>query len=253
MTALFFLYGLIFGSFYNVIIYRIPRGLSFVQGRSVCPSCGEALRVSELVPIVSYLAQRGKCRRCSRRISPCYPIIELMSGIGFVLAYERYGFSFDTFLWIFFWSMLLVVAEMDRQEKMIHDGVLLVFALLELLMSFLIGRELREMLWGALAGYTIYLPIYWGARLFYRREAFGRGDVHFLTVIGLVLGKEKTIATGILAFYIALLFILALKFFGKKWSREEELPFAPMIATAAFILSLRGDEMLRWITKAFGF
>jgi prepilin signal peptidase PulO-like enzyme (type II secretory pathway) len=83
----FFLLGLVLGSFYNVVIYRLPRNLSLIKPGSSCPKCGHRLGVSELVPVLSFLWQKGKCKMCGKKISVRYPLIELITGVGFTLMY----------------------------------------------------------------------------------------------------------------------------------------------------------------------
>ncbi len=149
-------------------------------------------------------------------------------------------------LLVSFWTMLLVVAWQDYREHIVHDGVLLAFSALNFVLLLILGRELKEILWGFVGGFLLYYPIYFLAKIFYKREAFGLGDVHFLMSIGLVLGARKTLAVGISSFYFALLMILLGRIFGKKWSRGEEFPFAPAMAIAAFVFSIAGDVILRW-------
>src|SRR5690554_1751288 len=120
-VVLLFLYGIVLGSFYNVVVYRLPRKLSLVHPRSHCPNCKRQLSPGELIPIFSFLLQRGRCRGCGTLISFRYPLVELITGLGFVAS----GFlspNIPTLIvGLFLFSLLLVIALIDLEHKIIPN------------------------------------------------------------------------------------------------------------------------------------
>src|SRR5690625_823668 len=111
--VIIFLLGSIFGSFFNVVGLRIPMGLAFHHGRSICLSCMEPLHWYELIPIFSFILQKGRCRSCYVKLSPLYPIIEWLTGILYVLCYIKFGMQFEFFVAIVFISMLMIISVSD--------------------------------------------------------------------------------------------------------------------------------------------
>src|SRR5690625_3377112 len=109
-----FILGVVFGSFFNVIGLRLPKNIPFHTGRSYCPSCDKQLYWYELIPIISYLLQRGKCNGCKTKIAPLYPIMELATGILFVFSYERFGFQTELIIALLLISMLIIIFKIGR-------------------------------------------------------------------------------------------------------------------------------------------
>jgi len=110
VQILVFVLGLILGSFYNVLIHRLPRGESVIAPRSRCPNCGAPIRWHDNIPLLSYILLRGRCRDCKKPISPRYPLVELTSGLLALLCYNKWGLSVDGFVYYLFFSALLVIA-----------------------------------------------------------------------------------------------------------------------------------------------
>ena len=116
MGILVFLYGLIFGSFYNVVIYRVPADKSIAKGRSMCGSCNHTLAAKDLVPVLSWVFLKARCRYCGSKISMRYPIIELVTGLLFYLAYASSGSIWEFLFYASLWSMLLITAMIDSMK-----------------------------------------------------------------------------------------------------------------------------------------
>ncbi len=187
MLAIVFLYGLVFGSFYNVVIYRIPRDLSIARGRSFCPACGRPLSSRDLVPVFSWLFLKGRCRTCGAPISPRYPLFELATGLLFAVAYLAADGWMEALHLALLFSLLLITALIDHDHKIIADRVLFFFALTGAAAGIgVLG--LRSVVIGALVGFGLYLAIFLIARAIYGEEVFGFGDVLFMASIGLYLG-----------------------------------------------------------------
>lgn len=238
-----FLYGIVLGSFYNVIIYRLPLDMSIAKGRSMCTSCNTTLKAIDLVPVFSWLALRGKCRYCGSKISLRYPLVELATGVLFLIAYWSFGFGWALVLYCSFYSMLLITALIDMDHMIICDYVLYGFSLISLVCMVWLKYPWKDHLFGFGLGFGFYLLIYLVARAVYKREAFGFGDVMLMGAIGMVLGFRDTLITSILSFYIAIIVIALLKIFGKRFQLRQEIPFGPYICMAAFIVSLYGEKI----------
>lgn len=238
-----FLFGIIFGSFYNVIIYRIPLDMSIAKGRSFCPNCKTTLRARDLVPIFSQLFLGSKCRYCQQKISLRYPLVELISGLLFLLAFILFGLSWEFYLHIVLWSLLVITTLIDYDHYVICESILLVATLLALIYVIFSDASWLDHVLGLAVGFGFYLLIYVIARLIYKREAFGFGDVELMGSLGFFLGIANTAITCLLSFFVALFGIFIMKIAGKAFSAKEEIPFGPYICIAAFIASIFGDAI----------
>lgn len=245
MGGVIFLFGTIFGSFYNAVIYRVPRDLSVTKGRSMCPYCGTALKPLDLAPVLSMLLLRGKCRYCKAKISLRYPCVEIATGALFSLSYYLNGFSLACLFYITFWSMLIIIALIDYDHMIISDGVLLFFSLLACIHIFISGAEIKVHLLGAAVGFGLYYIIYFLSKLIYKEEAFGLGDVYLMGAVGLYSSVSKSILIVFMSFFVALFGLIAMKLFGKRLEMRQSLPFGPYMCVAAFIASLFGDYMIQ--------
>lgn len=238
-----FAYGVTLGSFYNVIIYRVPRDISIAHGRSFCPACECKLSAKDLIPLLSWLFLRGRCRRCGAKISPRYFIIELITGVLFAFAYWTYGFTFECLLYVSLWSMLLITMLMDFDHMIISDPVLAAFSAVGAGCIVMLRWPIMDHVLGAAIGFAVYFAIYFIAKLVYKREAFGFGDVLLMTATGLFLGWRSALLTAFLAFYAGLLFLIAYAV-TRKFHMKKEFPFGPSICLAAFATSLFGDKLI---------
>lgn len=247
-----FLFGATFGSFYNVVIYRIPLDMSIAKGRSMCFSCKHNLNALDLFPLFSYIFLRGKCRYCGEKISIRYFLVELLTGILFLVAYIKFSISYEFVLMIIFWSMLVIVGFIDFDTMAIYDIVLVVFSSIILIILFLYkGLEIRHNIFAAFIGFAIYYTIYFVAKIIYKQEVFGFGDVLLNTSIGLVLGYPKIIIASFLSFFIGLFFIIILALIGKKIQLKQEIPFGPYMCISAFLMSLYGQNIIDFYMSTF--
>lgn len=248
LLVLIFLYGLIFGSFYNVVIYRAPIDMPISKGRSMCTNCKNTLKAIDLIPILSYVFLGGKCRYCGSKISFRYPFIELLTGVLFALSYYLFGQSIYTIFVIVFWSYLLIVTMIDIDHKLILDNISLFFFLV--LLALKIYSERMDVLYSLLAGlicFIAYFLIYKISYIYYKKEAFGLGDVFYIAVVGFALGLKVTYLTIFFPFIVAAVILAFLFTLGKKFKLSMELPFAPFISISAFILTIFGDNMMNFI------
>jgi leader peptidase (prepilin peptidase)/N-methyltransferase len=243
-----FLGGLLIGSFLNVVILRMNTGRSVVTGRSACARCNRTLMWYELIPVVSFLGLRGKCRTCRQGISFQYPIVELCMGIYAVLAYTVYvlGGTFSASAWVTFFfavsiaAMLLVVTVYDLRHKVIPDAVVYPF----ILISFV------SIIWRAMGGgfdagkaivdgVVVALPFF---LLWYlsKGKLIGFGDVKLMLGIGWLVGLMMGYSVMVFAFWIGAVVGLILIAVSRKHGMKSQVPFGPFLIAGLFIVTVWG-------------
>ena len=240
--SMIFIIGLIFGSFYNVVGYRLPNNMSIVFPASHCPKCNHKLKFYELIPVFSYMFLKGKCKSCKEKISLFYPLFELLTGILFLLSYLVFGFTFEFLISIVFISILIIVSISDLKYYIIPDEVLIVgsiiIIILLLINSFindisLFTGVLMPILNGGASFALLYLFKFFGDLLF-QKECLGGGDIKLLFVIGLVIGFDMSIVCIFIASFIA----LPLSIVSLIKNNNNILPFGPYLSVAAIIILL---------------
>lgn len=246
MIGLFiFIYGLCFGSFYGVIISRLPNDQSLL-GRSHCPNCNVQLKAIDLIPLISYIKSRGKCKYCNEKIDTLCLYIEISTGLLFLLAYLIFGLSLGFLNAICLWSMLLIVGVIDLREKIIIDNILIVFTIISLVIIFIFTGNLRDNILAGLIGLSIYGIFHLVTRAIYKKEVFGLGDVFFIFAVCLNLGTSNMFLTLFLPFYLCLAYtiiILLLKRNKMRINLKSEIPFGPFISISTFFITL-GNSLL---------
>ena len=251
MATLTFLFvvlaGLVFGSFFNVVIYRLPRGLNLSRPPSACPGCGAHIKPYDNVPVISYLLLGGKCRRCGQKISPIYPAVEALTALGFVLVYLTSGrtLSLEFFAGCLFTSALIVLGFIDARHQILPDAVTMPGLVLALAYAFFRDDlTFRGALLGAVVGAGFLLLVYGAYLLIRKKEGLGMGDVTMMLMVGAYLGPLRTILVLILAsFSGALLGVYLIARRGKDF--QFALPFGTFIAPAAFVAMLWGERIVR--------
>jgi leader peptidase (prepilin peptidase) / N-methyltransferase len=239
MIYILLVYGLIFGSFFNVVGLRIPVKQSIVKPRSACPTCGHQLKAHELIPVLSYLIQGGKCRGCKSRISPIYPTMELLTGVLFAVAPIMVGWSWELIVALTLISLFIIITVSDIHYMIIPDKVLLVFTGL-----FLFERILRPLhpwwdsLVGAAVGFILLLLI-----AFVSKGGMGGGDIKLFSLIGFVLGLKLLLLSFFLStLYGAVFGILAMLF--KLVKKRQPIPFGPFIVVGTLTSYFWGQQII---------
>lgn len=231
-----FALGTILGSFYNVVAYRLPKGESIIYPSSHCPNCGHKLKPWELIPIFSFLLQRGKCTNCKTKISWFYPLSEIICGILFVLAYLSFGISLELIIALTFISMLIIVVLSDYYYMIIEDSVLIIFGILLLVEIFMINGldVLIISLKNGLIAFIIMLVLKLFGDFIFKKESMGGGDIKLMFIIGMMIGWNMSIITiflsAVLAFPVSIIILNSKK--------EHEIPYGPFLSLAALIIYL---------------
>ncbi|QCJ43627.1 prepilin peptidase [Bacillus sp. S3] len=239
VILILFLYGLILGSFFNVIGLRIPLKESIVTPSSACPTCGHQLKPYELIPVLSYLFQRGKCRGCQSRISPIYPIFELLTGLLFMTAPLVIGWSGELVVALTLISMFMIIVVSDIHYMIIPDKILIWFAGI-----FLLERIVWPLspwwdsLLGAITGFVVLLLI-----ALVSKGGMGGGDVKLYAVLGLVLGVKLVLLSFFLSTLLGAVFG-GLALLLKIVKRRQPVPFGPFIAAGTLIAYYWGSEII---------
>lgn len=232
-------FGLVLGSFLNVCIYRIPREKSVVWPGSACPACGHHIRWHDNVPVFSYLCLRGKCRDCGARISPRYPLVELLTGVLTVIFALRY---WPSPLWLVCCLaalyMLIAITFIDIDFMIIPDGLSIGLAVLGLLASavnpFFEGawtQRLLSSLGGAATGFGIIWILALVGEFIFKKEAIGGGDLKLMTAAGALAGWQAVVFTLMIGSVLGSIYGGALML-SKKLGRKEPIPFGPFLCAA---------------------
>ncbi len=261
--VLFFLFGTVFGSFLNCMAWRIAHHESVLKGRSHCAVCGHTLGVADLVPVLSYLFLKGRCRYCKEKISPRYMLAELVCGCGFVAVFLRFGLSMRTIQVVVLFCILFALSMVDFEIYEIPDRFIVAGIVWWLASSWLEGRRLNLMgltvstleagerlslaQWGTnlLAGLIGGLAIGGGmlvlSLLFDHilgKESMGGGDIKLFFMTSLYMGTMLGLFSLILSCVVGLVIAAVMK--------QKKVPFGPAISLACFISLLAGEFFVNW-------
>ena len=240
-----FLYGITIGSFLNVCIYRIPRHENIALTRSHCMTCGYQLSWYDLVPLFSWLALRGRCRKCKAPISKQYPIIEAANGMLYVLTFAVHGLNLESAIYCLLFSALLTLSVIDFRTYEIPLGINVFILALGLVHLGLDHANWRLYVIGLLS-VSIFLAI-----LYYASggRAIGGGDVKLMGAAGLLLGWKLII----LAFFLGCIFGSVIHIARMKISKAEHvLAMGPYLSVGVFISALWGERLIGWYLSLMG-
>ncbi len=231
-----FIFGSVIGSFLNVLAVRLSNNESILWPGSHCHNCNHRLRWYELIPVVSYLIQKGRSRCCHTIIPISYLIIEIVTGVLYMVSYHSFGFSYDFIISLIFISSLIVIIVSDIEYMIILDEIIAISSILIILLELVfygLDYTVYKILAGIFAFITMYVIKLIGDRLF-KRESMGGGDIKLMFLFGIVLGYPLAICDIFLATFIAFpvaIFIL--------FSRRDNLiPFGPFLAMGAILIHI---------------
>ena len=242
---MFALVGLMIGSFLNVCIYRLPRRESIVWPASHCTSCDRPLAWFENVPVIGWLALRGRCRTCGSRISAIYPLVEVTTGVVFAGGALVYGLSPLLFVRLAFACALIVLFVIDLQHRILPNVITLPGIVAGFAASLFLPPGWLSSLIGIVAGGGILFAI---AEAYYRLrgiEGLGMGDVKMLAMIGAVLGWPLMLLTLVFASFAGSLVGVGLIASGRG-GMQAALPFGTFLALGALVAAVAGDPILSW-------
>jgi len=243
------LIGSIFGSFSNVLIYRLPNNKKgILLGRSCCPKCKSKISWQDNIQLISYLLLQGNCRKCKRDINFQYFVIELLSGITFVLIFTFYQNFYDIFLLIIIYLILLNILFIDLKHFIIPDSLNFLLALIGLTKNFIsisikpFQISLVNSVIGGLVGFFLIYSIIFLYRYFKNREGMGLGDAKLMIGIGLLLGWQAIPIILFLAAILGLLFVTP-SLIKKTKQLTTEIPFGPFIILGSIIFYFFRDNI----------
>jgi leader peptidase (prepilin peptidase)/N-methyltransferase len=248
LTLLFsfflFLFGLAVGSFLNCVIYRLEKKESFLQGRSFCPYCHHILKWQDLIPVLSFLILKGRCRYCGKKISWQYPFVELTTGILFVLV-VHYTFPnlLVTSYWLLVTTFLIIIFVYDLKYYIIPDEIIypaIAVAFLYQILNHSITQSLNHLL-SAFFSALFFLIIF----LLSQGKWLGFGDVKLSFFMGLFLGFPKILISLFFAFSIGAIIGIALILSGKK-TLKSKVPFGPFLVSGTFLALFFGNRVINW-------
>jgi leader peptidase (prepilin peptidase)/N-methyltransferase len=238
--------GLIIGSFLNVVAYRLPRGESIVKPRSRCTTCGEEVRALDNIPLLSWVVLRGRCRHCSAQISARYPVVELVTGVVFALVAIARGPSAELIVDLPFAAMLIAVADIDIEHRIVPNRILAPMAVWALAASAAVRPDkLPELLIAGAAAFTLLLL----AALAYP-GGMGMGDVKLAGVMGLCLGLPVAPAL-LIAFLTGSIVGVAIVVRHGAGARKRALPFGPFLALGGLVALVAGHELVHLYAHTF--
>lgn len=259
------IFGLIIGSFLNVVIHRLPKIMEHewhnncleLQGkeipeaskytlahpRSACPKCGQKITALENIPVLSYLFLKGKCRGCNAAISLRYPLIEALTGLLVGLVSWKFGYtSITLFAWIFTFA-LISLTFIDFDTQLLPDDITLPLLWLGLIFNLNNGfTDLKSAVVGAIAGYLILWSIYWTFKLVTGKEGMGYGDFKLLAAIGAWFGWQLLPAVILLSSVLGVVIGISLIVFTKR-GREIPMPFGPFLAIGGIAALFLGPQL----------
>jgi len=245
MYILIFLYGIVIGSFLNVVIIRVPRKESIVRVRSHCENCGYQLKWFDLIPIFSYLVLGGKCRKCKTKISAQHLVLEVLNGILYVFTFFIAGFSLKTVLLCLLFSALLALSLIDFKTYEIPVGFQYVIFVLAVCRTILDRADWPEHVIGFFAVSVVLYLIY----IISKGAAIGGGDVKLMAVCGLFVGWKLIIFAFLLGCIVgSVVHIIRMKLSGE----SHVLAMGPYLSIGVFVAALWGNQILTWYLGILG-
>ena len=245
--------GLLVGSFLNVLIVRIPKEESIVYPASHCVSCNHKLAAMDLIPVASYIILRGKCRYCGCKISPRYTLVEVLMGVLAACSYIAYGLSVEFVVSFVFQAILIVVALIDLEHKIIPDVLVVAgtaVGVILIIYSVFYKVSFYDVWYSPLVGMVLVPGILYvvsrvGGMMFRVDYAVGLGDVGLFIPIGMIMGYKLSLLALIIAVLIGGCYGMYLMLKDRK-NGKKEIPFAPFISVGSVIAMYLGHDIVVW-------
>jgi len=240
MYVVFVIGGLIFGSFLNVVIYRIPRKISIFKPSSFCPDCKNKIHFYDNIPVLSYIILKGKCRNCKTKISFLYPLVEILTAVLFVSNYFYFRLSLELAVGIIFSCLLIVISFIDIEFRIIPNTIVLPFAAVGIALNIIISpANWWHPLVFSVGAFLFMLIIH-----FIYPKGMGMGDVKFSLMVGAYLVKNVIVGLfiGFLAGSIYGLYMILVK----KKKLKQAIPFGPFISLGSIAALFWGYYISKW-------
>lgn len=234
-SILTFIIGLVFGSFLNCVASRYVNYVPIYKGRSKCGSCNTTLKFLDLIPVLSFLLSKGRCRYCGAKISIRYPLSELFCGVAYLLILYKFDLSIKTLVYIVLFSCLFVLSLVDFEIYEIPDTCIVISIIAWIILNIFEGNWLSGVIGGFVLAFVVFIISLIMEKVL-RKESLGGGDIKLLFVTGLYLGLICNIFNLILACIIGIIFAL-----GQK---RDIIPFGPSISIACMIILLYGSKLI---------
>lgn len=240
MNIIVLILGIIIGSFLNVCIYRIPKGESIIYPPSYCEKCGVNIKLYDLIPVVSYIFLKGRCKCCKNKISLRCPLVELLTGILFLSIYHLCGLNFNFIKYIIFVSFIIVIGFIDLDTTDVYSkttiSAMIIGVIYILIEKFYFGYGIKTYI------YAVLLCTMVIGTIIFTTKGMGSGDLDVYIVVSLFLGFKITAITIFFSFIFGAL-IGILLIVSKRKSRKDYIPFGPFIAIASIFSILFGDKV----------
>lgn len=271
--------GLLIGSFLNVVIYRYPKMMeaewreqchefldlpppdtakrhfavfNLASPGSHCPQCNHAISALENIPVLSWLLQGGKCRHCSGRISPRYPLIELATGLLSTLVVYHFGFTWLALALLVFTWTLITLTMIDVDKQLLPDDLTLPLLWLGLLVNSMgLLTDMQSAVFGAMGGYMTLWCVFWGFKLLTGKDGMGYGDFKLLGALGAWLGWQSLPQIILLSSLVGAVVGISMMLLRGQ-GREVPIPFGPYLASAGFLSLLWGESLNRLFFSFMG-
>ncbi|WP_085509015.1 prepilin peptidase [Thalassobacillus devorans] len=241
LAVIMFMFGIIFGSFFNVVGRRMPQGENFSTSRSYCSSCSQTLNGWDMIPVLSYLALRGRCRYCKAKFSFLYPLTELLTGLLFVSSFLVYGWGYELIGAIILISLGMIILVSDLVYMIIPDRLLLFY--LPLVILFRTVYPLEPWYSSIIGAFIAFLLIF--IIIFITQGGIGSGDMKLFGLLGFLLGWQQVLLVFFLSILIgAVISVLLLSL--RIIDRKSPVPFGPYIIIAALITYFAGSDIIGW-------
>jgi len=242
--AVFVVLGLAAGSFLNMCIHRLPRGLSIVYPPSACTQCDHMLGIPDLVPAFSYIFLGGKCRHCGQAISPRYLIVELLTALAFASVYFKFGISAEAAVNAVFSALIILITFSDLETQIIPDQAVYAGTALGLGYNLISGGIFSSIAGLVLCPAAMY-AVYRIGTAVYKKEAMGGGDIKLAAFFGAFFGLQSGFLCLFLSFIVGAAMSVIFMAAAKKGIRDE-IPFGPAMCIAAVLVLFYGNSILAW-------
>lgn len=251
MAVLMFILGSIMGSFYYCIGIRLPKGENALTSRSHCDNCGYTLKWYNLIPLFSYIFQKGKCTKCHQKIASGHFWCELATSLLFMLTSLYFPIGYNFFVGLIISSLLIIIFVSDFKYMIILDSPLIISSILIIILKFIYYDPI-DVLISLISGLCLFLVmilIYKLGNFAFKKESLGGGDIKFSFLMGLILDFKIVLVALVLSVFLALPYAVA----SLELKKNSEFPYGPFLAGALFIVFFHYDKFVLLVEFLFNF